>query len=61
MANYDTKVTVRFSRSDRNRLLQEADNRRLSLSALIRTTLLKNKNVEDQHKKENKTISQLVR
>lgn len=47
MANYDTKVTVRFSRSDRNRLLQEADNRRLSLSALIRTTLLKNKNVED--------------
>ena len=47
MANYDTKVTVRFSRSDRNRLLQEADNRRLSLSALIRTTLLKNKDVED--------------
>ena len=48
MAHYDTKVTIRFSKRDRNNLMKEADNRRLSLSAFIRTTLLHNTNVEDQ-------------
>jgi len=43
MAHYDTKVTIR----DRNKLMKEADNRRLSLSALIRSTLLHNTDVED--------------
>ena len=47
MAHYDSKVTIRFSKRDRNKLMEEADNRRLSLSAFIRTTLLKNTNVED--------------
>ena len=47
MAHYDTKVTIRFSKRDRNKLMKEADNRRLSLSALIRSTLLQNADVED--------------
>jgi len=47
MAHYDTKVTIRLSKRDRNKLMKEADNRRLSLSALIRSTLLHNTDVED--------------
>ena len=47
MAHYDTKVTIRFSKRDRNKLMKEANNRRLSLSALIRSTLLHNTDVED--------------
>ena len=48
MAQYDSKVTIRFSRRDRNKLMEEADNRRLSLSAFIRSTLFHNTNVEDK-------------
>ena len=48
MAHYDSKVTIRFSKRDRNKLMKEADTRRLSLSAFIRTKLLHNTNVEDQ-------------
>ena len=47
MAHYDTKVTIRFSKRDRNKLMKEADNRRLSLSALIRSTLLHNTDVKE--------------
>ena len=47
MAHYDSKVTIRFSKRDRNKLMKGADNKRLSLSAFIRTTLLHNTNVED--------------
>ena len=48
MANYDTRITIRFSKNDRDRLLKKANGKRLSLSAFIRTTLLHNTNVEDQ-------------
>ena len=48
MAHYDSKVTIRFSKRDRNKLMKEANNRRLSLSSFIRTTLLQNTDGEDQ-------------
>ena len=48
MANYDTRVTIRFSKIDRDRLLKKANGKRLSLSSFIRTTLLQNTDGEDQ-------------